>query len=239
VPTLCRWGLPHLQAIMGEPVKVYPLSFFRKWAQQVSERDMEDTADLYWWYVARHQRVNWSDPKAVGKFKTECRREAEQFCAGRDAWTAANALWRIAHRASGDLASAASVFIMFPDECERIVTEKPGRKSNDVLKATLTGVDYQAPGLDSWKGIAVVKEIKLLKDIQGSKKTREGLVAVDEKRLVIRKCLVIDGEIKAQPPYPKGMLGLFAKDGFQPDDGQYQVSVKKVSDGAWSVHLSQ
>ncbi len=79
---------------------------------------------MQFWYNARVGRVNWSDIKDIQAFKIALAERIDEWLAtGIDRKRAANALWHKAHSSRGADASAASVFMAFPEECLEIVRQ--------------------------------------------------------------------------------------------------------------------
>ena len=223
VPTIARIALPALDTIIGEPIKVRPLTEFQRWAGRV-DTDFEAVRDVQNWYNARVRRVNFSEPKDIAAFKLAFSKRLDEWMAeqGLSEWDAARALWNVAHGTRSELSGAASVFIGFPEQAAQIVADKPGlvRKT----KTVLVGLARQVPGLI---------EVSLDVEIQD--------VTVDQKgRAVIRKAVVAEVHGQRQPnaPFPEKMIGLIAGNAIQPEPGQYKAHIKQVSAGAWDISLT-
>jgi hypothetical protein len=133
-------------------------------------------------------RVNWSDPDAVGKFKTLFVQEART-------WMEREGLdKRVAHSSRSSNAGAASVFIAFPEASRWIVAEKPDLKSTG-LATILTGCNYQVPGLDELE--AEVEVVDVTTEKNGKQWVRKAI------------CGAVKGQLPPQSNmYPENMIGL-------------------------------
>jgi hypothetical protein len=225
IPQIARLTLPNLKAVLETPIKVRPLTAFRMWAMPVDSVQYECAKVLQEWYNARSMRVNWSDPDAVGKFKTLFVQEAKTWMEreGLDERIAASALWRVAHSSRSSNAGAASVFIAFPEASRWIVAEKPGLKSTG-LATILTGCNYQVPGLEELE--AEVEVVDVTTEKNGKQWVRKAI------------CGAVEGQLPPQSDlYPENMIGLVAVNADQPEKGAYFARIKKVSSGAWKCVL--
>lgn len=139
VAQIARIAIPFLQPNWLESIPIRPLTGFRKWAPEVPE--LEDAAEqVQFWFNARVTRVNWTDPKAVAQFKADYFARLDEWKGDR--WQKACALWHVAHSSRGKDATGASVFLGFPEECLRIIAERPGEQVKEIM---LTGLSYQLP----------------------------------------------------------------------------------------------
>lgn len=220
VAEILRMTLIPMKGILSTPIMVRPLTEFRGWALSISKDDYERANVIQHWFNARAKRTNWSDPNEIAKMKIELAAEVSKL--SMDRWIAANALWRVAHSSRSTETSAASVFMAFPEECRRIIAEKPGRKPRKMT--VLTGLNYQVPGLTE-----VELDVRIV-DVETTK----------GRRIIIRKaiCGEIDGQLTpTNPMYPTDMLGMVAVNADQPEQGSYHASIRQVSQGAWECVL--
>jgi hypothetical protein len=226
IPTICRMTLPALKTILDTPIQTRPLTEFRSWAMKVTEAQYAAAKVIQDWFNARIQRVNFSDPENINRFREELMGEIKVWLErdGLDPRAAASALWRVAHSSRSSDASAASVFMAFPDESLWIIEHKPGVAINCTV-TIITGVSYQVPNLISAETDVDVVDVQT--HVRG--------------RIVIRKAVVglIDGQVQPRDPgYPRNMIGLVAANADQPAVGQYYATIKQVSQGAWSCVLA-
>jgi hypothetical protein len=227
IPEICRRTLPTLQHVFDEPIATTPLISFRDWAKYVSPEVLRSARAVHTWYNGRAVRLSWHDPRRINTFKTQFHEYLlewmEEYDLDRE--TAAAALWRVAHSARDNKShygkQAASVFIGFPGECREIVENKPGVDLKHVL---ITGINYQVPGLENWSGEVSIQQFSFSKN--GKTLVRTGLIAE------------IDGQEQLQnSQYPLNMIGLVAKNSFQPTDGNYKAVITKNSDATWIALL--
>ena len=226
IATITRMTLPSLKSILDTPIKTRPLTEFRNWAMKVTELQYGTARVVQDWFNARIQRVNFSDPENIAKFKAELQVELVNWTEREqlDLKVAASALWRVAHSSRSTDASAASVFMAFPEQAEWIVENKPGLQINQTA-TILTGVNYQVPFLMSAETEVQVVDVETM--VKG--------------KIVIRKAVVgiVDGQVQpSDPGFPRNMIGVIAANADQPGVGSYFATIKQVSQGAWSCVLA-
>jgi hypothetical protein len=224
---IARRTLPALRDKLNEPIDITPLISYRDWAPYVSLEVLHSAKAVQNWYNGRTIRLACIDPHKVYTFKAQFNEHLHNWMNkyGLDRRTASAVLWRVAHSARDNKSHygkhAASVFIGFPSECRDIVKNKPGADLKHVL---ITGINYQVPGLENWSGEVSIQKFSFSKN--GKTLVRTGLIA--------------DIEGQQQPKnsqYPLNMIGLVAKNSFQPTDGNYKAVITKNSDATWIVPL--
>ena len=104
IATITRMTLPSLKSILDTPIKTRPLTEFRNWAMKVTELQYGTARVVQDWFNARIQRVNFSDPENIAKFKAELQVELVNWTEREqlDLKVAASALWRVAHSSRSD-----------------------------------------------------------------------------------------------------------------------------------------
>lgn len=220
VAQIARIAIPFIQPNWLESVPIRPLTGFRKWAPEVPEL-AEAAEQAQFWFNARVTRVNWTDPKDVAQFKADWNERLDQWKG--DTWEKACALWHVAHSSRGKDATAASVFLGFPEECTKIIAEKPGDKVKEIM---LTGLSYQLPRFvrGELKDIQVVDVVT----IKGGKK-------------IIRRCVVGDVAGQVAPKdatMPRNLIAFVAANTDQPECGQYKkIVVQPFGNSSWKAQL--
>jgi len=180
IAQIARLALPALRPHWSETVSIRPLSAFRNWAAE-PKKDLKDGAkEIQYFYNARVGRVNWTDPKEIQKFKNVLADRVEEWGqSGLDRMKAAQALWWVSHSARSDEAGAACVFLAFPEECKKIVAEKPGLKAQPkAQEVILTGLNYQLPNFKSGELKFEIADITTVK--RGKKIIRRVLLGKNE-----------------------------------------------------------
>jgi hypothetical protein len=220
IAQIARIALPLLAPHWEAAVDMKPLTAYTHWVNMPDEALLKEAEEVQFWFNARIGRVQWSDPKNVVEFKLDYAQRLEEW--EGDPAANAEALWWVAHSSRGKDATAASVFMGFPEECERIVVEKPGAK---VEAITVIGVAYQVP---SFRGGQVAAEIK------------PWVQSKDGKR-VIR--MVVCGNLPGQQrpkdkAMPEDLIGFVAQNTAQPLPGHYVLNFSRGSQNSWVASLA-
>jgi len=159
-----------------------------------------------------------SDNEAVANAKKQFQHECEEV----NQPGLAEALWWVSHSNRNDEATAGSVFAGFPDECKRILKDKPGLQHG--FSTLVVGVQYQCPDLvDASLPVEIIKFTH----------TKMG-------KPTIRFAVVGELENQVQPQdmgMPRNMIGLIPLNGAVPQPGQYNAHISKTSAGAWEIVL--
>lgn len=161
VATIAKYALPQLVSILSEPIEHSPLMEFQPWAEEQAPEVMEAVAEFQNSFNQRIVSLNWGDRRSNGSVATfmawlGTSVEGMLKRTGATAWVMANALWFEAHGSRSANAGAASVFLAFPNEAERIIVEKPGMKSG-VTRSILMGL---APGVVNVRATGVIRSFK-------------------------------------------------------------------------------
>jgi hypothetical protein len=227
IAEICKVSLPYLKDVVGEPIKMKPLSSYRAWAKPVRKDQLDSVRELHEVFVARVQSINFGDPqewkyfrlwwqKLVRKWQTDNALDDETACA---------ALWRVAHTTRSLAASGASVFMAFPEEVKRIIAEKPGMNVKS-LKMLVLGLNHAfSPPPISLDCQVTIRQWEQRRN--GKATMRSVLLAS------------VGGQIETRPPYPKGMIGLIQNESDHPPEGIYMASLIKAGKGmAWHCKLT-
>jgi hypothetical protein len=205
-------------------VETKPLSAFATLALEPEDPAVLHSAEAFnTSFKMNLARTNQMDPEAWNHFVTIQTARLDKWIAKHfdgDHWMAANALWFASH--SEQRSGGSVVFVLMPDEAERILREKPGlaqlekrQAGKPVAVVNVTGLEYQftqkPPVLFQVKR-AVVAEFTQVKD---GKKT-------------LRKAILGDGSLPHQvqpqdPQYPLNMIALLDKQHSGTPCGQYDV----------------
>jgi len=181
IAEIARIAIPLLAPHWEAAVDMKPLTAFLNWVDQPSEKLLMEAEQVQFWFNSRIGRVQWSDPKNVVEFKLDYAERLAEW--GGDPVEQAEALWWVAHSSRGKDATAASVFMGFPQECERIVAEKPGAQVEEI---TVIGISYQVP---NFRGGKIAAEIKPWTQV------REGKRVI---RMVL--CGQVPGQLRPRDP---------------------------------------
>lgn len=236
VAMIARYALPLLRPHWKEAVPLKPLSAFTGWAVAQDENALEGAHQVQFWYNSRVFRVNWTDPKEILAFKLALNdRVSEWLQDGHlDRWQAANALWIVAHSARSEDATAGSVFLAFPEECERIVAEKPGTKAQPVQEIILTGLAYQLPGFVS--GALENVEVREVATVKAAKRPGEREMSL-ARRVVVGKAK--GQKAPSDRSLPQDLLAFVAKNCQQPELGVYRkIEIRQIGEGSWKARLT-
>lgn len=221
IAQIARVAIRFLDPHWSQTIAIRPLTAFRTWAPEYPDMK-EDAEEVQFWFNTRVGRVNWTDPKDIAEFKLAYQERLNHWQG--DKWDKACALWHVAHSSRGAEATAASVFLGFPDECERIVRERPGGKVKEV---TLTGLGYQLPRFTAGelRGIRV-EDVETMK---GAKK-------------IIRRaiCGQVQGQVAPRDPsYPRDLIAFVAANTDQPEVGIYEVlKIQPFGQASWKGMLA-
>ncbi|HUV93298.1 MAG TPA: hypothetical protein VMX14_00525, partial [Anaerolineae bacterium] len=229
VGQILRLTLPSLRAAMPEcgPVQINTLSTYRHWARPVPEHLADSIHQLQLEFNARVHRVVFEWPEDVQAFKEWWHNAVAQWMAEMDASAeaACNALWREAHSSRSGEATAASVFMVFPEQCKEIILHKPGYEKAK-SECLVVGLDYafnESP-------MHLVAEVEICEFEQ-----------IRQNKRLIRRVLVgnAPGQKDPNAPYPKGMLGMVEVTSVQPELGVYLAEFVRTGHGkAWHCKLS-
>jgi hypothetical protein len=225
ISQIARLVLPIIAPHWKEGVPIRPLTAFRQWAEQPAADELKEADEVQFWYNARVSRVNWTDTKSIQAFKVALAERIEEWLeTGIDRKRAANALWHKAHSSRGTDASAASVFMAFPEECLEIVANKPGE---NVTKVVLTGLSYQLPGFAS--GELTDLRVADVMMVKGGKK-------------ILRRALfgMVEGQVAPNDKsLPVDLIAFIAANCDQPAAGAYsKATIRPIGDSSWSCLLA-
>lgn len=230
IPMILRLTLPDMQRalqIKGGPIDMLPLSTFRGWAGPVPEHLLDGAHRLQLEFNARVTRVNFTWADDVIRFKKVWAHLIQDWMVAEHigAEMACAALWREAHSTRSDSASAASVFMAFPELCKAIVEHKPGLQCAK-QETVLVGLGYvfdEAP-----THLVAEVEIREFRQERANK-------------TLIRRIAVgnVPGKKDAKAPYPAGLIGMVEVHANQPELGTYVATITKAGHGnAWHCKLS-
>lgn len=223
IAQIARIVIPALEPNWNETVPVRPLTLFRTWAPRPTDRLIKQAEEVQYWFNVRVGRVNWASGASVHAFKIGLLERVEEWLAkGVSVKGASEALWWVAHSSRGGDATAASIFMAFPDEAKRIIREKPGEK---VTTAVLVGLGYQLPGFNY--GLLENLEIADITVEKGGKR-------------ILRRVLL--GTVEGQVPpkdesLPRNLIAFIAANEAQPDPGVYNLDVVKFGESSWMAKL--
>ena len=221
VAEICKITLPTLNAVLEEPIKVRPLTEYRKWAMIVQPEEIEHARQFQGWYNSLVTRVNFEDPSEIISFRAAVQAEVKERGKTSDPWTFANALWYVAHSARSHENQAASVFIAFEDFALDITKDKPGQEISSII---VTGVHYQVPNFEGGTFRVRIQEVETEKY---------------GKRL-IRKviCGPVPGQIVKDKSLPNDLIGFIAMNVDQPEVGSYLATLMPLGHKSWHCYLT-
>ena len=232
IAEIARVALPALAHEIGTTVAVRPLAYFKRWAPESTEAEIEAAAEYVDWYTYNAPRVSWSDGAAVQSFKNRCRIRFKKFVAEHEQMTedvALAAIWHRAHSSRSSLSGAGAPFMAAPEIAARFVTEKPGLKTGK-FSAVLVGLRNQmAEPLVSWAGKVTVEEREVLKN--GRKKYRLFVKPVDATGLFF-------APKAADDQYPEGYFGMLSEQSAGVKEGQYEAVIEATSARSASIMLT-
>jgi hypothetical protein len=220
VAQIARLVIPAIRPHWTETVPLRPLTAFRNWVPEPRQEEYEMAKQIQFWYNARVGRVNWTDTKSILSFKMALKERCEEW--GIDRMKAACALWYVAHSSRGGDASAASVFLAFPEECKVIVADKPGEQVKEVV---LTGLNYQLP-----RFTAGVLENLTVADVTVTKQGKR----------ILRRVLVGDVAGQVAPrdlSLPRNLIAFIAANENQPELGTYRARITPIGSASWACCL--
>lgn len=198
-----------------------PLGYYQNWVQRPSDAALNWAASLRDWYNMKAARSNMKDKEIARRLKMEVYEEARRRLGDKDAKVAADACWYVAHASRTEWAAATFVFWAFPEECERIISERQMRDRTTVL----VGVQWQVPGLENWEGDVEIETVDLPK---GGKMVR---------RLVVKGR--VDGQVQpADTRLPNNTIGLIAETAHPLKVGVYKATITKVSKASWKISVA-
>lgn len=194
-----------------------PLTDFRDWAILCGEDAAKVARKLDSLWVSESKKISWSNPADVARLKHRLNTYLDGL--PLDHWEIANSLWWLVH--DRDWGTANAVFFFFPEECLRIIKEKPGLSVNS-YDVKIVGITKRYPDFSGRaKGTGVIQSIPW----EG--RTRRVLVAK------------LSANQKDYPGLPVGTLGFVASDSLQPPEGRYKfVIVPGASASSWEMSLS-
>lgn len=225
IAQICHLTLPSLQAALGTPIKVKPLSHYRNWAPTMKAL-AKDAHNLQMEFNARVRRVNFSHVESIQTFRTWWQDKLHDWAdeQGVTLRAAAYAMWQEAHATRSQNATAASVFMGFPGYAKLIVKEKPGYKQD--TRTLLLGLQYvfdgEVPNLNIPVEVLEFEQIK-------------------ENKRVIRKivCAHVVGKKAPRAPYPEDLIGMVDIHTDQPECGRYMAHIVQAGNGkAWHCKLA-
>lgn len=234
IAEICRRSLPALEEKLDEPISVTPLNSYVNWAKYVEPEHMQAAKELQTWYNARAAVLSWTNPHDVNVFKTKFHEftvaELAKFKMTREQM--AHALWRVAHQAKDRNTpgnkkmsygkQAASVFIEFSQEIEPILVDMPGK---DLRYLVVTGLQYQLPDVTEWTG--EVEIVQFNHRHKGKDVLRTALVAT------------VPGQVQPQnTQFPENMIGLIAKNSYQPTVGKYMCHLTLNTAKSWTCSIN-
>lgn len=224
VAEIARMALPQIEPHWSESVSIRPLTAFRCWAPFPDKNQAEQAKEVQFWFNARVTRVNWTDNKSIQSFKIALAERIEEWLAtGISRKDAAYALWHQSHSSRGADASAASVFLAFPDECLEIVRSKPGEVVKEVV---LTGLNHQIPNFKSGT----------LKDLRVA-----DITTLKNGKKIVRRVLVGKAPGQVAPKdkaLPANLIAFIAANCDQPDPGEYKiVTISQIGPASWLAKL--
>lgn len=126
-----------------------PGSHYLGWAPHVSDEHLNSALEMVREFAGQSRLVYWNSSEDTINFKStwqhKCNLWATQFPSREEA---VSALWRAAHHATISGSGAAAVFMGFPEECLKIVADKPGlaEQETEGVRSLLIGVDYNFNG---------------------------------------------------------------------------------------------
>jgi len=231
IAEIARVALPALAHELGTTVAVRPLAYFKGWAPESTEAEIEIAAEYVDWYTYNAPRVSWSDGADVQSFKNRCRIRFKRFVAAHQMSdeVALAAVWNRAHSSRSSLSGAGAPFMAAPELAAEIVAGKPGLKTGK-LSAVLVGLHYQmAEPLVSWTGKVTVEELVVLKN--GQKKYRLFVKPVDDSGLAFASKADDD-------QYPEGYFGMLSGQSAGVKEGEYEAVIVSTSARSASIALA-
>lgn len=222
---------------LDKGIKTMLLSDFVDWAPPIDNRDMDAGFQQYQRFCVLASQVSMENDFALSSFKeswiVDCARWAANM--GWSLEYAAWVLWRCAHHSRSSRAGAASVFIGFPEQCLKIVKDKPGTMTGSQLRTIVVGLNYNfdyIPDMVPAEGTIRV-EVKM------------GFYEKQARKMVV-SCEPLEGQIHQEGMHDNmmGMISEIRKDraseGFtSPPVGMYLAKFIRISNKIWSCMLSK
>lgn len=227
-----------LPQFIEKGLKTMLLADFVDWVPPIDNRDMDKGFQQYQRFCVLASQVNMSSDFALESFKqswtVDCKEWAED-----NGWTMEYAcwvMWRCAHHSRSSRAGAASVFIPFPEQCLKVVREKPGTmKMGSQIRTIVVGLNYNFDHIpDVLPAEGTVRVIVKMGFCDNQ--NRKMVVSVEH----------IDGQ-RQSDGMPENLLGMVseirkdrANEGFMsPPLGEYLAKFFRISDKTWSCMLSK
>lgn len=214
-----------------------PLSTFLDWSLPVDEEMLQKAASFKRWYDSLRDKTNITDPKSMRIFNQIVFKQAAKRTMEYGS-TFVHAVWTVAHSAHNRDNRATVAFTAFIDntnnyidpELEFIVEKMPGKKNK--TSYTITGVDFQAPGLDTWEG-----EVEIVPSGVDKVDAPTARIVKRERYVVKVNPQEVPGYKAPQPKYPERMIGLISQYDQAPIAGSYKARITRLSDRSHSLTI--